>query len=101
MIPCDVTTSRTRVYKRRQLKGGKSSKEDYGASSAVRAGKPEQTLPTQEVGSLVPSVPESEQLSLDWPPNLPYASAGRKNLLVTMATPVILFTEWAIQLVDK
>ncbi|GBN57919.1 hypothetical protein AVEN_49239-1 [Araneus ventricosus] len=25
MIPCDVTTSRTRVYKRRQLKGGTSS----------------------------------------------------------------------------
>ncbi|GBO18749.1 hypothetical protein AVEN_251104-1 [Araneus ventricosus] len=27
MIPCDVTTSLTRVYKRRQLKGGTSSLE--------------------------------------------------------------------------
>ncbi|GBN73188.1 hypothetical protein AVEN_236877-1 [Araneus ventricosus] len=35
IIPCDATTSRARVYKRRQLKGG----NEFGVSSAVRAGK--------------------------------------------------------------
>ncbi|GBM50769.1 hypothetical protein AVEN_35665-1 [Araneus ventricosus] len=36
IIPCDVTTSRARAYKRRPSKGGK----DFGVSSAMRAGKP-------------------------------------------------------------
>ncbi|GBM45381.1 hypothetical protein AVEN_270692-1 [Araneus ventricosus] len=36
MIPCDITTSRARIYKRRQPKG----ENDFGVSSAVRAGKP-------------------------------------------------------------
>ncbi|GBN97453.1 hypothetical protein AVEN_26601-1 [Araneus ventricosus] len=35
IIPCDVMTSRERVYKRRQPKGG----NEFGVSSAVRAGK--------------------------------------------------------------
>ncbi|GBM93039.1 hypothetical protein AVEN_81085-1 [Araneus ventricosus] len=35
MIPCDVTTSRTRVYKRRQLKGGTSSECEERLQSFV------------------------------------------------------------------
>ncbi|GBM71808.1 hypothetical protein AVEN_7448-1 [Araneus ventricosus] len=42
MIPCDATTSRARVYKGRQPRGD----DDFGVSSAVRAGKPQNCVLT-------------------------------------------------------